>query len=292
MNQVQLQVPDDVRETALEQVVDSGETAGDGNAVTGGEGATQGVMEGPDGETTKLPGIDQVLKEVREQFGDGHFDVIRGLQKDFSQSGEVESLRRQLKDAISEVEGIKTDMYETSEEGEDPLSDVPEEQLQLLELALERGGYVKKDDLDAQEVVGLVNESNETGIEKFGNDFGSIDEITGEFSLNPQAKDRMAPVYDRIKNQDALTFFDLHILSNFDDIVANAFQQGVDNAVERLRAENSERVGRAVRGNVANTSAGGLNRPEIYNREELKGASLSKRLNTVMENALKVASSS
>ena len=162
MNSISLQVPEGIRETAIEQVVGAGETADEGGAqVVESEGGAGWATEGPQEETARRPGIDQVLRDVAENLGDQHADVIKGLQRDFTHHGEVEALKRQLRGAIDEVDSLKDEIYESPEDGPDPLAEVPDEQLQLLELALERGGYVKKDDLDDHARNNLVDESNE-----------------------------------------------------------------------------------------------------------------------------------
>lgn len=286
MNSISLQVPEDVRETAIEQVVGSGETADEGEAqVVESEGNAGWATEGPQEETARRPGIDQVLRDVAENLGDQHADVIKGLQRDFTHHGEVESLKRQLRDAIGEVDSLREEIYENPEDVPDPLSEVPDEQLQLLELALERGGYVKKDDLDEQARNSLIDESNGYGVEVFGDSFGTIDEKNGEFVLNEEAKEQMAPVYNRIKNQDALTFEDLYKIANFDSLIEAAFTQGAEESVQKLRSQNNERVNQVIRGNVPRRNAGGVTANNIYNPDDLKGKSISQKLNSVMDNA-------
>ena len=286
MNTISLQVPEDIRETAIEQVVGSGETADEGVAQAGeDEGNTGWANAGPQQETAGRPGIDQVLRDVADNLGEQHADVIKGLQRDFTHHGEIESLKRQLRDAIGEVDVLRDDLAEAPEDGPDPLSEVPDEQLQLLELALERGGYVKKDDLDDHARDGLISDSNEYGVEVFGDSFGNIDESTGEFVLNEEAKDQMAPVYDRIKNNDALTFEDLYKIANFEQLIETAFTQGAEQTAEKLRSQNDQRVSRVIRGNVPRRNAGGVTRNNIYDPDDLKGKSITQKLNAVMGNA-------
>lgn len=288
MNTISLQVPEDIRETAIQQVVGSGETAGEGVAqVVENEGGTGWANAGPEEETARRPGIDQVLRDVADNLGDQHADVIKGLQRDFTHHGEVESLKRQLRDAIGEVDVLRSDLQEAPDDGPDPLAEVPDEQLQLLELALERGGYVKKDDLDDHARNNLVDESNEYGVEMFGDSFGTVDERNGEFVLNEEAKEQMAPVYDRIKNNDALTFEDLYKISNFEQLIETAFTQGAEQTAEKLRSQNDQRVNQVIRGNVPRRNAGGMTTNNIYNPEDLKGKSVSQKLSSVMDNARK-----
>ena len=288
MNTISLQVPEDIRETAIQQVVESGETAGEGVAqVVENQGNTGWAKEGPEEETARRPGIDQVLRDVADNLGDQHADVIKGLQKDFTHHGEIESLKRQLRDAIGEFDSLKDEINQSPEDIPDPLEGVPDEQLQLLELALERGGYVKKDDLDEEARNGLIGESNEYGVKLFGESFGHIDEHSGDFVLNEEAKEQMAPVYDRIKNDDALTFEDLYKISNFDELIKTAFTQGAEETADKLRSQNDQRVSQVIRGNVPRRNAGGMTTNNIYNPEDLKGKSVSQKLSSVMDNARK-----
>lgn len=291
MNEIQLQVPDDVIETVHGQVDADGETAEDMDLEDEGQDTTEGSEEGPTWETAKKPGIDQVLKDIEGQFGSGHAEVIRGLQKNFSQHGEVEARLRQLNTSIQEVEDLKQRLQSPEEEGPNPLDDVPPEQLELLRNVLEEEGYVRKDELDEQDKLVMMEESNLEGVEKFGESFGEVDPATGEFILSQDAQESMAPTYDRVKTEDGMTFSDLYILTNFNKLVESAYKQGAESSVERLRAENGERVSRAKRGNVTNRNAGGLTRTPIYDPEEVKDMSVKGKLDSVMSNAFKALSS-
>ena len=68
----------------------------------------------------------------------------------------------------------------------------------------------------------------------------------------------MAPVYDRIKNNDALTFEDLYKISNFEQLIETAFTQGAEQTAEKLRSQNDQRVNQVIRGNVPRRNAGGM----------------------------------
>jgi len=293
MNEIQLQVPDAIVETVHGQVDGQGETAEDTGSLNQDQDTTEGNAGGPSWDTNRKPGIDQVLNDVVEQLGDGHADVIRGLQKQFSQNGEVEARLRQLNSSIEEVERLKAGLESGTEvEIDEDLEGVSPEQRELLRKVLKADGFVSQADLDEQGRSDMMEESNLEGTELFGDSFGELGE-NGEFLLNEEAKDAMAPVYDRVKVQDALTFKDLHILTNFNQLIESAYKQGSDSTLERLRTENGAKVNTLQRANgVARRNSGGPTSAQIYDPEAVKDMSVKNKLDTVMGNAFKALSSS
>ena len=89
-----------------------------------------------DTSRTSRPGIDKVLRDVQESLSPEHAEVIRGLQRDFVQSNQVESMRNQLRDALTEVEQLRDSLLNgdnpEGDEREELLSTVPPEQIALL----------------------------------------------------------------------------------------------------------------------------------------------------------------
>ena len=244
------------------------------------------------------PGIDKVLRDVESQLGPQAAEVIRGLQGDFTRSGQ---LQRQLEDAIGEVEELRNDIVEAAEgveegeEGEDPLAEVPPEQLERLQTYMERNGYIKKADIDAEQAMANSLESNLRGVETWGDSFGTVDESTGEFEPSNESKDAMQEVFQRIDSEygsGALEFEDLFKLAFFDQIVDHAKDAGKTEERKSRSASNRNRVNRVVGGTVANRNAAPQTSKNMYDPEKTKGVALAKRIGDVMMSARQALDSS
>ena len=244
------------------------------------------------------PGIDKVLRDVENQLGPQAAEVIRGLQGDFTRSGQ---LQRQLEDAISEVEELRNDIVEAAEEveegeeGEDPLAEVPPEQLERLQAYMERNGYIKKADIDAEQAMANSLESNLRGVETWGDSFGTVDERTGEFEPSDESKEAMQEVFQRIDSEygdGALEFEDLFKIAYFDQIVDQAIEHGKEEGKRTRSSNNRNRVNRVVGGTVANRNAAPQTSKNMYDPEKTKGVALAKRIGDVMMSARQALDSS
>jgi hypothetical protein len=305
---IELQVPEELDGTAPEQAEDEfdGNTEDDiyedddeySDEEESEEDSDEDDSEDGREDTSRTgrPGIDKVLRDVQEYLSPEHAEVIRGLQRDFVQSNQVDSMRNQLRDALTEVEQLRDSLLKgdnpEGDEREELLSTVPPEQVALLEAVLQSKGYVKKDDLTAMEREKAVEEGNYSAIEKWGDVLGAIDPATGELNLSDDAREKMAPIYDRLVNQQNLTFEDLFVLSNYEDMIQAAIELGEDQAKEALSASNKTRVSRARKGNVGVRSSSGESQPKIYDREKLKDLPMGKKLESVMRKAWNLAASS
>ena len=243
------------------------------------------------------PGIDKVLRDVEERLGPQAAEVIRGLQGDFTRSGQLQS---KLEDAISEVEELRNDIVEATEgkgddEAEDPLAEVPPEQLERLQAYMERNGYIKKADIDAEQAVANSLESNLRGVEAWGNSFGAVDERTGDFEPSAESKDAMQEVFQRIDSgygDGALEFEDLFKIAYFDQIVDQAIEHGKEEGKRTRSSSNRNRVNRVVGGTVASRNAAPQTSKNVYDPEKTKGVALAKRIGDVMLSARQALDSS
>jgi len=311
---IELQVPEESDETAYEQVVeDEGNTEGyideddeeqyydEEDEVEDDEDLDE--VDDEDGQNNDTfrgrPGIDRVLRDVEEQLSPEYAEVIRGLQRDFVQSSQVESMRNELRTALSEVEELRNSLLnsngDTEEEfdaSEELLSQVPPEQIELLEAVLRSQGYIKQDDITAMEREKAIADSNYEAIDKWGDVLGEIDPDSGEINLSDEAREKMAPIYDRLVNQQNLTFEDLFVLSNYEDMIQAAIELGEEQAKESLGQNNRQRVNRARRGNVANRSASGNTAPKLYDEEKLQGRPMKNKIEDVMRKAWNLAATS
>jgi hypothetical protein len=243
------------------------------------------------------PGIDKVLRDVEERLGPQAAEVIRGLQGDFTRSGQLQS---KLEDAISEVEELRNDIVEASEGGDeaevaDPLAEVPPEQLERLQAYMERNGYIKKADIDAEQAMANSLESNLRGVETWGDSFGAVDERTGDFEPSAESKDAMKEVFQRIDSGNgdgALEFEDLFKIAYFDQIVDQAIEHGKEEGKRTKSSNNRNRVNRVVGGTVANRNAAPQTSKNVYDPDKTKGVALAKRIGDVMLSARQALDSS
>lgn len=305
MNHIPLQVAPEVLETVAEmkgQVEDQVSETEDQETETtpqDGEGADEDAEGGSGGENTSSgrPGIDTVLREVREQLGDNAYEVVRGMQRDFVQGNQNESLQRQLRDSIAEVEALRDEVTAEMDAEPDPvaenLANVDPAQIELLDAYLRTNGYVRQDELDEMARSEQVTETNKAAVARFGDDFGSLDGDT--FNINQTAKDNMQPYYNRLVNEQNLTFEDLYKLSHFDALISSASQQGRNEAVKEFKANNGQRVRQAINGTVGMRNAGGETSPDLYNPDDYKEVSKPKgfaRISDVMSKARRAAETS
>ena len=307
---IELQVPEESDETAYEQVVeDEGNTEDyidedDEEQYEDGEVGDDEYLDEVDDEDGQeepvtsrgRPGIDRVLRDVEEQLSPEYAEVIRGLQRDFVQNGQIEAMRNELRTALSEVEELRNSLLNSDDDTEEELdanrellSQVPPEQIELLEAVLRSQGYIKQDDITAMEREKAIEDSNYEAVEKWGDVLGEIDPDSGEINLSDEAREKMAPIYDRLVNQQNLTFEDLFVLSNYEDMIQAAIELGEEQAKESLGQNNRQRVNRARRGNVATRSASGNTAPKLYNEEKLQGQPMKNKIEDVMRKAWNLA---
>ena len=294
MNHIPLKVDKEDIETAFGQVGESPlvetEVANKGSVTTTDNESSDEVDEkGREGSETNsgLPGVDKVLSAVKEKLGDNYHEVVKGLQRNMVQSGQVESERRQLRDALDRVEALEEALEEDDEEDAPDFSNVDPGQLEILEAYLREQGNVKQAELSEQERDKASNDSNLKGVDRFGEDFGYVDDETGEFVVNQENKERMSPVYDRLVNNQQLDFQDLHILANFPSLQESRYQQGRNDAITEIRDMNTKRVSEAQRSTgVATMNSGGETRSVVYDRENNKknGVGGFKAISETMKN--------
>lgn len=309
---IEMQVPEDTDETADEQVVDdqwnTDEDIDEDDTLDNEYDEDEEYSdedEDEDGQETGTsrgrPGIDTVLRDVAEQLSPEYAEVIRGLQRDFVQGHEVERMRSELSEALREVNSLREELlYEGDEEEpseedsqlQELLQNVPQEQVELLEAVLRSKGYVKQEDLSEMERERAIESANYEAVEKWGELFGTIDPDTGELNLSDEARADMAPIYDRLVNQQNLTFEDLFVLSNYEDMIEAAIEVGIEQAREEYEGDNRQRTQRARRGNVATRSAGGNTAPKLYDAQKLQDKPMKNRIEDVMRKAWRLAESS
>lgn len=304
MNRISLQVPDSIEleDTDSDVLVlddDNGNTE-DYDTVVNTSDADGDDEEGGDSSdrttTSGRPGIDEILSNIRETQGEHAEGVIRALMREDTQVRQLDADRRRLREALDEVEELKESLEGEAypDPDEEALSQVPPEQLQLLESWMESQGYIKQSDLTELDKEAWVADSNRAGVDLFGEDFGWMD--GDEFVLNEDAQEAMAPVYERVVDQQNLDYRDLFILGNFPTLIESAMTQGRNEAIEEIRSKNGHRVSQAQRGSVAVSNAGGTAKSSLYNREDYNDrggnkASGFRKISDVLQKARRAAQS-
>lgn len=238
----------------------------------------------------RTPGIDEVIRLVGEHGGAGAEKLVRDLARNSVQNAEVNAMRRELEVELrearqirEELERLANDDDEEESNEEDILENVDPEELKVLQAVLERGGYIKASDLDQEEQEDLAKELEMAGVEMFGDVFGTVDD-EGNFVLNEEIKEELAPEFDRIVNNQNLTFRDLFVISNIEQLLEAAMEAGYENGVSSVKTSSVERVSKARK--AAKTSSGskrGSNARSVYDRSELKGKTGQQKISSVMQ---------
>ena len=239
-------------------------------------------------------GIDAVLREAEDKLGPEYARVIRDLQAEYTRGRQeiseerkrTEDLTGRMEEHLRKMEEFEEDQYSESDEETDQLqSTITDDHRDLFRLMLgelgpewaEEHGYVKSDDLtrmrEQQTAVSErrdeLNDSVDVGIERYGGEFGYRAE-DGSFVLNQEAKNQMAPVYQRLtRNLPEGVSFPGTVLDVF-EITFGGEETGRLNA-GRDRIEELGRLG-----GVANGSAGGTNSLNWYKSGESLGKTIRK----------------
>lgn len=245
------------------------------------------------------PGIDEVIRLAEEEGGKGYADVIRDFARNSVQNAEaradlrsvkeeyereledVRSLREELLSAVSDEDEEQEEFGPTDE---DLLKDVDPEQLKLLDAYVRENGFIRQTDLEEDEKLGDASEIEAAGVDLFGELFGEIDE-DGEFELNPELKEELAPEYRRLVEDQNLTFYDLFKLSNFDEILEAAMEAGYEEGVDDVKSNSTNKIEKVKRASRSSSnSSSGSSARGFYNRDDkdLVGKSGAQKIESVM----------
>ena len=81
----------------------------------------------------------------------------------------------------------------------------------------------------------------------------------------------MAPVFDRLVNQKGLTFEDMYLISNFNDLFEKAKEEGRRETQNARNVNDRETSNRLNGAGVAKRSATGISEPVLYDSENELG---------------------
>jgi hypothetical protein len=274
----------DIIEVAAQEYVDEieglqgGDTEESGAApetsqYTSSEEGETGIATSPEADETdggKRPGIDETLQVVESQVGKNHADVIRSVLTSYqdARSGrdEVEGMQQELQDSLEEVQALRENLSRPREQPKpdpnDPLSKVSKDQWDLFHRMAEQQGLVRKDQLEAEERAyearSFIEDDRDDGLEKFGEEFGAMDE-GGQFHYHPEVIDDVQAIHDRFSDkQRGPTGQDYYVLARHDQLVGEAFNRGKAEANEPSgngRPSPQERATQARRAMVERNSA-------------------------------------
>lgn len=304
MNKFQLNVAD---VDADEEVAEDGETTLDADGETEEED-TDVVADDGDQDTdeeedeseedaseedsTKLPGIDEVISKAGDELGEGFAEVIRGMARSQVQQGEISALRKELTDELATAKAIKEDLLkvvedESAEEEDDGsrqlLASADPREIELMQALLKEEGYIKQSTLDAEANAVLASDMDKAGVEMFGESFGDWDEESEEFTLNPEAKDDLGKTFRRLVDDQNLGYRDLFVLTHWDKLIDAAGEAGKEMGLEEARDVTKAKVTKARKaGKSSNGTAAGSSVKRYYDKENMKGEGPRKRIGSVM----------
>jgi len=226
-------------------------------------------------------GVDQALRILKEHGGEEAANTLLEFQRGFtraqSERSEVDRMRQELRTGLDELEKVRTQVTQQTPEQEpepDELDKIPTEQQELLQLWLNKNGYVSQQELTARERERALREmsdtSNQRASQTWGEDFGHFDGA-GKFLINPEARDKMAPVFDRIVNQKGLTFEDMFVLSSFETLMEKSKEEGRRETQNARNVRDTEMSNRLNGTGVAGRSATGASEPVLYDSENEPG---------------------
>ena len=263
-------------------------------------GASEGAKDTPEtgsfDEAARGVGIDAVLQEAEDKLGPEYARVIRNLQGEYTRGrqeiADEKRAREELTERFDKISSQLEDLNSSSGEGLEDDSDtsalqsaITDDHRQLFRMMLSElgpewateNGYVKTGDLSRmkqqEEAVSArqseLNDSVSMGIERYGDAFGHRSE-DGKFILNPETKERMATVYERLtRNLPEGVQFPGTVL----DIYELTFSG--DEAVKR-NTENDRREELGRLGGIANDSASGTGSLAWYKPGESFGKTIRK----------------
>ena len=240
---------------------------------TSSEEGETGIATSPETDETgggKRPGIDETLQAVESHVGKNHADVIRSVLTSYqdARSGrdEVEDMRRELQDSLDEVQELRENLSQPREQPEpdpnDPLSKLSDDQWEMFNRMAEQQGLVRRDQLEAEERAyearSFIEDDRDGGLEKYGEEFGAMDE-GGQFHYNPEVIDDVQAIHNRFSDkQRGPTGQDYYVLARHDQLVEEAFNRGKAEALEPSgngRPSPQERASQARRAMVERNSA-------------------------------------
>lgn len=292
-NSMDQSAPDDGESVASAAPDDGDGSAEEQDAAAGTEAAADAEEEetSPDAESDededeeesgrRTVGVDEALRILREHGGEEAANTLLEFQRGYTrlnqERSEIDRMRTQMREDREELEQLLQAAEERmgqQEEGEDEegddLSKIPPEQQELLQRWLKQNGYVSQEELSQQErdraVREVVQSANQRGVEKWGDEFGHFNE-SGEFLVNPEVRDKMAPVFDRLVNQNGLTFEDLYVLVNYDQLVEQAKEAGRREGRNAANQRETQRQEKLNQSRTAGRSSSGASEPVIYDPE-------------------------
>jgi len=250
------------------------EVTQDEEQVSDEEGETEGDVEEEDSEETESTeagppdrSIGAILQRVSEQSPEDA-EIIRELNRNWERNNQTQAelqRREQQLDSLRSEVSSRLDELESriggdDEDAPDPLEDIDPDEIARLERVLRTRGYVRQDDISQRDLEKergtLVSDLNRQAIEEFGDELGTLGPA-GELIVNQTAREKMAPVYERLVVKKALTIPDLHKLANFNELMEAQFEKGRRDGMNTARNENGTMTRRVKKATVATRSSAG-----------------------------------
>lgn len=215
-----------------------------------------------DGDTSGTPRRGAGLQEIEAYLKEtGQDHLAESVKKIFATNtrlqNEVKQTERSLDDRVRDAVSQAMRDVNAEEAGidpDDPMAMVTPEQKTLFRRLLEDQarelGYVKNDDLTQREQKTWMAQADQDAAEQFGEAFGSVDDL-GQVVLSDEARERMMPVYERIRDKArGWAYSDIYKLATFDEQIRAAEERGrmgktqtTQERVQRVQRAQTERPG-------------------------------------------------
>lgn len=235
---------------------------------------------GTEAAPAKRLGTDEVLKVADSSNNPTMKEAARIIRSMQTTLGNTQTAwkrqQQEFRDLARDVENIKRSKAQLPEDGDelnpdDPLAQIPQEQVELFSRLADRLGYIKQDAIESRDVekktVAFKQESARRGIEKWGESFGHIDD-DGQFHFADEASESVSSVYERFYDSArGVTPEDLFVLGNLDTIIKEAEDRGKGTALKEIQENQNKgkkKVEMVRKGLTETGSRGGNAREVIY----------------------------
>lgn len=249
----------------------------------------EAVEEDEDSSTDEAAGTDDrpsfqdVLTHL-EEVDPAMAEVVREQRAQGSRmANDVSRLKREMQEVIEEAKAAREQIQQPGQqEKEEPApgslrSRLTSQQFEAQRRAFEEManelGYVKHDTLEQGKIqeaaLSYGREAEEQAIEEFGDAYGTRGE-DGSITRNPDQESRMLDTVERVEDpQRGLTFHDIFVLTNLDEILAGEREQAIEEAErgqEKQASQRKEKTTRARKAVVQTRTAGrrAQGDPQIY----------------------------
>lgn len=235
-------------------------------------------------DEARRPGIDEVLRQTEERLGPEFAEVIRGLQRNYTDTRtEWKSAQDELRTTLEDVQRLRDELLaerdgEEEEEAEPSALDQlrPEQRemfRSLFDAYASEQGYVRKQEIETEKADEssrqFVSQDIEDGLERWGEEFGRRDD-EGKFVFNDEVSPEVATIYERIFDPSrGVTAKDLYVLARHDALVEKAVSEAKAAQESEQQEQQTSRRTQARRAMTESRSAPSIpSTQKVYKKGE------------------------